>query len=134
MADVELVPETGSTITLYSVRVDQRTTTNPIEVDRPGKEKPRLRPGRSIRIPLILITGKATQTEKDDLEAVERTWWGLGTGATKGRVRFKWGNNKGDGSIAGSYYNCALRKIDFTEEAAHAKYDYIIELIEGEFT
>lgn len=136
MADVDKVgfkSEDGDVLELNAPRIDQQSTTNPIKVERATKPEPKLRPGRSTRVPLFIITGKATQAEKDDLEAADRTWFLKGSGNTKGRVKFKWGDNKGDGTNAGSYYECAFRKFNFTQEAAHEKYDYIIELIEGDF-
>lgn len=135
MGSVELRAEdhpTTDDIILSSVRIDQRVTVRPIEIQRAGKDKTYTRPTRSKRMVLFILTGKATQTEKDALEDASRNWWEK-TGTKDGRIRFKWGDNKGDGSSAGTYYDCAIRKADFTEEAAHKKYDYIIELIEGDF-
>ena len=135
MPDVDKVglkSEEDNIVELNAPRIDERITIQPIQSSRRGKEKTRLRPTRSKRILMFLITGKATQAEKDALEDVSRNWW-LKEGTKDGRIRFKWGDNKGDGTTPGSYYDCAIRKADFTEEAAHEKYDYLIELIEGEF-
>ena len=136
MPDVDKVgfkSEDDDILELNAPRIDQRITIKPIESERAGKEKTKVRPSRSRRMLLFIITGKATQPEKDDLEDASRNWWAKGSGGTKGRIRFKWGDNKGDGSVAGAYYDCAIRKADFTEEAAHEKYDYMVELIEGDF-
>jgi hypothetical protein len=116
-----------------TLRIDQRITLKPIEYARPGKEDTTANPERGERMQLFIITGKATQAEKDALEDASRTWYKLGSGKYQGRVRFKWGDNKGDGSVAGSYYDCVFRKTDFTEEAAKAKYDFMIELLKSEF-
>ena len=131
MTNVELRAEdypTTADIELNSVRVDQRITIKPKVYERTGQEDPRGSAYRSTRVQIFLITGKATQAEKDAIEKASAEWWRI-EGTKNGRIRFKWSDNKGDGSVAGSYYNCAIQKTDFTQEAAHEKYDYIIELI-----
>lgn len=136
MADVDKVgfkSQNDDVLELNAPRIDQRITIKPKEYARPGKEDTYANPERGTRMQLFIITGKATQAEKDELEVASRTWWDLGSGQYQGRVRFKWGDNKGDGSVAGTYYDCVFRKTDFTQEAAHEKYDYIIELLKSEF-
>lgn len=129
--DVKIKPEgtTYSELELKSVRVDQRVTLKPHEYERPKAEEIKCRAAYTKRMTLFIITGKATQSEKDDLEAASKKWWQEGSGANKGRVRFKWGTNNSSG-----YYNCAMRKADFTQEAARENYDYLIELVECSFS
>jgi hypothetical protein len=131
--NVKIKPEgtTYSELELKSVRVDQRVTVKPHEYERPKKEAVKCRAAYAKRTTLFIITGKATQSEKDDLETASKKWWQeetSGDSDNKGRVRFLWGTNNGS-----EYYNCAIRKADFTQEAAHEVYDYLIELIECEF-
>lgn len=128
--NVKIKPEEGeyNELTLKSVRVDQRITVKPHEYERPKEEEVKCRAAHSKRITLFIVTGKATQSEKDDLEAASRKWWQEGELPNKGRVRFRWGTNNNSG-----YYNCAIRKADFTQESAHENYDYLIELIECHF-
>lgn len=129
--NVKIKPETGSysELTLKSVRVDQRISLKPHEYERPQQEEVKCRAAYSKRMTLFLITGKATQSEKDDLETASKKWFQEGSGANKGRVRFLWGTNNGS-----AYYNCAIRKTDFTQEAAREVYDYLIELVECSFS
>ena len=119
---------TTAEIILKSVRIDHRVTLTVLLHERPGQETPKARPTRSKRSILFIITGKATQAEKDALESASATWWLKGSGATKGRVRFYWGANNG-----GEPYNCAITKADFSKEGKALKYDYLVELAEGEF-
>jgi len=117
-----------SDIELKVTRVDHKMTVKPILHERPGQELPKGRPTRSKRSPLFLITGKATQAEKDILEDMNATWWLKGTGTTKGRIRFYWGTNNG-----GTPYNCVLMDVNCWKESPKKKYEYIIELAEVAF-
>jgi len=119
---------TTAEIIFKTVRVDHRITITALLFERPGKEKPKAKPTRSKRSILFIITGKATQAEKDALEAASETWWTKGSAPTKGRVRFYWGANNG-----GEPYECAITKADFSKEGKALKYDYLVELAEGEF-
>jgi len=119
---------TTSDIVFKATRIDHRVTVSALLYERPGQEKPKARPTRSKRSILFIITGKATQTEKDALESASATWWTKGSGATKGRVRFYWGDNNG-----GNPYECAITKADFSNEGKMLKYDYMVELAEGAF-
>lgn len=125
---VKIKNEYDTEVELRAIRVDQRITLNVIVADRAGQELPKIRPTRSRRRVLFIITGKATQAEKDDIETASKTWWSLGSGTTKGRVRFYWGENNG-----GNAYNCAITKTDIWKESNKAKYEYLMELEEGAF-
>ena len=119
---------TTAEIILKSVRIDQRITVTPISYEFAGDEKTKVKPTRSKRRMLFIITGKATQTEKDALEDASANWWRKGSAPTQGRVRFYWGTNNG-----GEPYGCAITKADFSKEGKALKYDYLVELLEGEF-
>lgn len=126
---VKLTNESDEDLTLYVTRVDQRITIEPIVVERAGQELPKARPTRSKRKVLFIITGKATQTQKNAIETASETWWDLGSGATQGRIRFTWDTNNG-----GSAYECVFTKVDFWKESGKQKYEYLIELEEGDFS
>ena len=133
MGDVELKSEWDNTIELTLTRVDQRIIHTPILYSRPGDETLIAKPEHGKRQGLFILTGKATQAEKSAIEDASRSWWTQGAGTTQGRIRFKWGDNKGDGEEAGTYYSCVLGKVDFWKEGKAEKYDFLIELIESDF-
>jgi len=125
---VKIKSETDIEIVLRVTRVDQRVAVTPVVADRAGQELPKIRPGRSRRRSLFIISGKATQAEKDSIEAASKNWWMLGTGAMMGRVRFFWGENNG-----GNPYACSIMKVDMWKESNKEKYEFLIELEEGAF-
>jgi|GEM_PF-1025653 len=127
--DVKIKAEDDTEYTLTATRVDQRIEYTIPFNPRAGKELPRIRPTRSARKAMFIVTGRATQTEKDNLEAASKTWFEKGTGATSGRVRFTWGENN-----SGNPYNTCIWKLDIWKEAAEEKYEFLLELQEGDFS
>jgi len=121
----KLKSEAEEEIPLTLTRVDQRVTLQSVEYTPPGREIGWARPEFSKRIVLFILTGRATQAEKEALEGASRNWWTKGEGSAQGRVRFLWGD---------ATYNCYITKADFSKDAAAEKYDYLIELKEADFT
>ena len=125
---VKIKNEQGTEIELTVTRVDQRVTVEAIIAARAGQELPKIRPTRSRRRSLFIVTGKATAAEADALETASKNWWTLGSGATKGRIRFYW-----DTRNSGNPYDCAITKYDNWKEGGKQKYEYLLELEEGAF-
>ena len=123
--DVKIKAEDSTEYTLTVERVDQRISLGPTITKRPGQQLPRGRPARSTREVLFIVTGRATQSQKDNLESASKTWFTNGSGSTQGRVRFTWGENN-----SGNPYNCVLLKLDIWKEGKAEKYEYLMELEE----
>ena len=125
---VKIKNELGTEIALTAIRVDQHVTTEAPIAPRAGQALPRIRPSRSRGRSLFIVTGKATAAEADALETANKTWWALGTGETKGRIRFYWDTRNG-----GNPYDCAMTKYDNWKEGRKQKFEYLLELEEGAF-
>ena len=126
--DVKIKAEDDTEYTLTAERVDQRIEYTIPFTERAGKDLPRIRPTRGARKCLFIVTGRATQTQKNQLETASKTWFEKGSGNTQGRVRFTWGENNG-----GTPYDTAIWKLDIWKEAKAEKYEYLMELQEAEF-